>query len=159
MTSIAVRSKPRRSRTGKVEMNSPSWMCPSVPQTPVVCDKGSAMPAIPGIVTIQTATVHYKGSNIGERVKRKINNEDDNEPLRRTSSSLICGTGTSLITNFRGCVRSNQLSNWIHRCAQTYGIIPQSLHCSLNHGELDLLCTLRDFIDLFRWIWWGSEGF
>jgi hypothetical protein len=116
-------------------MNSPSWMCPSVPQTPVVCDK-----RISDVSDIRHSdntnrSCALKSSNIDELVKWRTNNEDDNEPLRRTSSSLICGTGTSLITNFRGCVRSNQLSKWIRRCAQTYGIIPQSFHRSLNHGE------------------------
>jgi len=132
---IVVRSKPRRSRTGKVEMNSPSWMCPSVPQTPVVCDKIISDAGDIRQSDNTNRSCALESSNIGERVRWKTNNDDANEPLRRTSSSLICGTGTSLITNFRGCMRSNQLSIKIDRCNQTYGFIPQSLHCSLNHGE------------------------
>src|SRR6266481_2462605 len=95
--SMVVRSKPRRSRTGKVEMNSPSWMCPSVPQTPVVCD--NTISDVSDIMHSNNTnrSCSLKSSKMGERVKWKTNNEDDNEPLRRTSSSLICGTGTSLI--------------------------------------------------------------
>jgi hypothetical protein len=139
MGSIVRRSEPRRSPTGKVEMNSPSWMCPSVPQTPVVCDKRISDAGDIKHSDNTNRSCALKRGNIGERVKWNINNEDDNEPLRRTSSSLICGTGTSLITNFRGCMRSNQLSKYICRCAQTYGVIPQSFHSSLNHGERRLV--------------------
>lgn len=104
--------------TGNLEMNSPSWMCASVPQTP------------------QQVTVKFHCfSSICARDQACIS------PLRSTSSGPTCGIGTSLISKFLACIRTGGIGIWFMQSLMvcTYSMVPKCFHSSGWHTGI-LVC-------------------
>ena len=97
--------------SGNLAMNSPSCMCPSVPQTPqhvTVCryDKMEVCRIGGGFL-----------------------------PFKRISSSLIFGIGTSLISKSFGYIGGRLRITISDPVGGTYLIVPQSFHSTFGHVE------------------------